>query len=110
MGGDIGQTADVVKSKVKEKKKQQEEDESEQAREIRAREDELGDEEDPEVKAAKQRAIDARKEALEADIKVREADEEVDQLIRKSKGESNLDEEDQKALQKSTVGGIKAVR
>ena len=110
VGGDIGQTADVVKSKVKEKKKQQEEDESEQAREIRAREDELGDEEDPEVKAAKQRAIDARKEALEADIKVREADEEVDQLIRKSKGESNLDEEDQKALQKSTVGGIKAVR
>ena len=110
VGGDIGQTANVVKSKVKEKKKQQEAAESEQAREIRAREAELGDEEDPEIKAAKQRAIDARKEALDADIKVREADEEVEQLIRKSKGESNLGEEDQEALQESTVGGIKTLR
>lgn len=110
VGGDIGQTANVVKSKVKEKKKQQEAAESEQARDIRAREGELGDEEDPEIRAAKQRAIDARKEALDADIKVREADEEVEELIRKSKGESNLDEEDQEALQESTVGGINTLR
>jgi hypothetical protein len=110
VGGDIGQTADVVKSRVKEKKKRQEVAESEQARDIRAREKELGDEEDPEIKAAKQRAIDARKEALEAAVKVREADEEVEQLIRKSKGESNLDEEDQEALQESTVGGINTIR
>ncbi len=110
VGGDIGQTASVVKTKVKEKKKLEEETESEQAREIRARESELGDEEDPELKAAKQKAIDARKEALEADIKVKEADEEVERLIEKSKAEENLDADDQGAIQGATQSGINTVR
>jgi hypothetical protein len=55
-------------------------------------------------------AIDARKEALEANIEVRRADEEVDRLIDKSKGQENLDTEDQGAIQGATQSGINTIR
>ena len=110
IGGDIGQTADVVKTRVKEKKKEQEELEAEHAREIEAREKELEAEQDPELKAAKEKALEARKEALEAEKRVRKADEEVERILQKSKAEENLDAADQGAIQGTTQSGIETIR
>ena len=62
VGGDIGQTADVVKTAVKEKKTEQEiEAENEAEREARLAAMEA--ETDPDVKAAQERAIEARERA-----------------------------------------------
>ncbi len=109
VGGDIGQTADVVKNRMKEKKLEQE-IEAEQMREIEEKQEELAAEEDPELKAAKQEAIEARKKALEADKRVKEADREVERLKTKSKGKENLDAEDQGAIQGATQSGIETIR
>jgi hypothetical protein len=107
VGGDIGATADVVKTKVKDKKTQ-EELAAEQAREVEAMKEDLETEEDPELKAAKQRAIKAREEAIDAEMRVKEADEEVERLERKET--ENLDAEDQGALQGGTKTGIETLR
>jgi len=109
VGGDIGQTADVVKDRVKEKKLEQEV-ETEQAREIEEKERELTTEEDPELKAAKEAAVEARKQALEADQRVKEADREVERLEQESKEKENLNPDDQGAIQGATQSGIGTIR
>jgi len=107
IGGDIGQTADVVKTKFKEKKTQQEiEAENEAEREARLAAMEA--ETDPDVKAAQERAIEARKELDEAEERAKEADAEVERL--KATKPGNLDAEDQGALQGATQSGVGAVR
>ena len=109
VGGDIGQTADVVKDRVKEKKLEQEV-EAEKAREIEEREKELTTEEDPELKAAKEAAVEARKQALEADQRVKEADREIERLEQQSKEKENLNPDDQGAIQGATQSGIGTIR
>ena len=109
VGGDIGQTADIVKSKVKEKKAQ-EEIIAEQEREIEEREKELEVEEDPKLKAAKEKAIEARKEVLEAEQRVKEADQEVEKIEQQKREKENLDSSDQGAIQGATQSGIETIR
>ena len=109
VGGDIGQAADVVKTKMKEKKSLQE-IEAEQARELGERKQELEREEDPGMKAARQKAIEARKEAIEAEQRAREADEEVKRLERQKTQKENLDADDQAAIQDATQTGIETIR
>jgi hypothetical protein len=109
VGGDIGQAADVVKTKMKEKKSLQE-IEAEQARELGERKQELEREEDPGMKAARQKAIEARKEAIEAEQRAREADEEVKRLERQKTQKENLDADDQAAIQGATQTGIETIR
>jgi hypothetical protein len=107
IGGDIGQAADVVKTKFKEKKTQaQLEAESEAERE--AARAAMEAETDPEIQAAQQRAIEARKQRDEAEQRAKEADEEVERL--KATKPGNLDEEDQDALQGATQSGVGAIR
>ncbi len=107
VGGDIGQTADVVKERIKEKKTEQEiEAEREKEREEKRRDMEA--EEDPALKAAKQEAIDARKARDEAEARVKEADKEVERLEAQQK--ENLDEADQGAIQSGTKTGIETIR
>ncbi len=107
VGGDIGQAADVVKTKFKEKKTQQEiEAQNEAEREARLAAMEA--ETDPEIKAAQERAIEARKERDEAEQRAKEADAEVERL--KATKPGNLDEEDQGALQDATQLGVGAIR
>lgn len=106
VGGDIGQTADVVKDRVKEKKREQEIE-----AEKKALEDELEEieaEQNLEVKAAKQKALDARKELEEAREKLKEADQEVERLERQEK--ENLDANDQGAIQGATKSGVDVIR
>jgi len=109
IGGDIGQTADVVKTRVKEKKSEaqiEEETQRERAAERKAMEDE----EDPAVKAAKEQVIEAREKADAADERVKEAEEELE-AVEQEKGEKeNLDAGDQGAMQGATKQGIGAGR
>jgi hypothetical protein len=107
VGGDIGQTADVVKTRVKEKKSEQEIEAEEEA-DRRARRAEMREETDPEVKAAQQRAIEAREALDEAEERVKEADDEVERL--KGTKRENLDKDDQGAIQGATQSGIETVR
>ena len=109
VGGDIGQAADVVKDRIKEKKEEQEV-EAEKAREIEEKEAELEKEDNPELRAAKEAAVEARKQALEADKRVKEADSEVERLKAKKTGEENLDAQDQGAIQGATQSGIETIR
>jgi hypothetical protein len=109
IGGDIGQTADVVKTRVKEKKSEQE-IEAEKQRERAAERKAMEDEEDPEVKAAKERVIEARQEADAADERVKELEEEVEEIERKKREKENLDAADQGAIQDTTQQGIGTVR
>lgn len=103
VGGDIGETADVVKTAVKEKKTEEEiEAENEVEREARLAAMEA--ETDPDIKAAQERAIEARKQSDEAEQRANEADAEVERL--KSTKPGNLDEEDKGALQGATKSGI----
>jgi hypothetical protein len=107
VGGDIGQTADVVKTRVKEKKTEAElEAEKEADRELRQAA--LEAETDPEIKAAQERAMEARKEVDEAEQRAKEADAEVERL--KATKPGNLDSEDQGALQGATQSGVGAIR
>lgn len=107
VGGDIGQTADVVKTRVKEKQSQ-EEIEAEAARERAKLRRSLEEEQDAKIKAAKQRAIEAREELDAAKKVVDEADAEVERLEQERREE--LDAEDQEAIQGSTQTGIESLR
>jgi hypothetical protein len=108
VGGDIGQTADVVKSHVKDKKSK-EQLQAEKEGERQERERDMEEETDPELKAAKARAIEARRQVDEAEQRAKEADQKVEELERQ-KGVEDLDEEDQKALQGTTRTGIDTLR
>ena len=107
VGGDIGQTADVVKARVKEKKSQKQIEAEEEA-DRRARRASMDEEADPEIKAAKQRAIDARRELDAAKEVVEEADDELERLEETKK--KNLDSADQDAIQDATQSGIETIR
>jgi len=109
IGGDIGQTADVVKTHVKEKKSEEElEEEKEKARQ--AKQQDMEEETDPEVRAAKERAIEARSQADAADERAKEVEEEAEKIEREKREKENLDTDDQDALQDMTQGGIGDVR
>jgi hypothetical protein len=105
IGGDIGQTADVVKTRVKEKKSEEqieEETQRERAAERKAMEDEV----DPAVKAARERTIEARQEADAADERLKEVEQELEDVEREKREKENLDAADQGALQDATQQGI----
>ncbi|MGB8224618.1 MAG: hypothetical protein WCF10_18655 [Polyangiales bacterium] len=108
IGGDIGQTADVVTTRLKEKKTEAQ-IAAEEEKERQEQQQDMEEETDPEIKAAKERAIDARRQAEEAERRARQADEEVQELEER-KGTRELDEEDQKALQGGTQTGINTLR
>ena len=107
VGGDIGQAADVVTTRLKEKKTE-EQLEAEKEADREARRAAMEAETDPDIKAAQQRAIEARKERDEAEQRAKEADEEVERL--KATKPENLDDEDQGALQGATQSGVGAIR
>ena len=107
VGGDIGQAADVVKTRVQEKKTEQE-IEAEREQERQEKLEDMEEEEDPQLKAAKQQAIEARRARDEAEQRVKEAEEEVEKMERRLK--QNLDADDQDALQGSTTTGIETIR
>ena len=111
IGGDIGQTADVVKTHVKEKKSQ-EELEAEEQKHAEEQQQDMEEETDPELKAAKQRAIEAREAAEAADERAKEAEHEVQkmELLKKIQKGENLDEGDQDAIQGTTQSGIETIR
>lgn len=107
VGGDIGQTADVVKTRVKEKKGDEEMD-AEKAEERRKARASMEEEEDSAIKAAKERAIEARDELDAAEKAVEEADEALQKL--ESQRDQNLDSDDQGAIQGTTQSGIETIR
>ena len=109
IGGDIGQTADVVKTHVQEKKSEEEIDEEKQ-RARAAERQAMEDEEDPGIKAAKERVVEARGEADAADERVEEMEKEVERLEREKREKENLNEDDQGAIQGATQQGIGEVR
>jgi len=109
IGGDIGQTADVVKTRVKEKKSD-EELEEEKEKDRQAKQQDMEEETDPEVRAAKERAIEARSQADAADEWAKEVEEEAEKIEREKREKENLDTDDQDALQDMTQGGIGDVR
>ena len=105
VGGDIGQTADVVKTSVQAKKSKAE-IEAENEEERQARQAEMEAEQDPAIKAAQDKAIKAREERDEAEKRVKEADDEVERI--KATKQGNLDAQDQGAIQGATQSGINA--
>ncbi len=109
IGGDIGQTADVVKTRVKEKKSEAQIEEEKQ-RERAAERKAMEDEEDPAVKAAKEQVIEARQKADAADERVKEAEEELEAVEQEKREKENLDAGDQGAMQGATKQGIGAGR
>jgi hypothetical protein len=109
IGGDIGQTADVVKTKVKTKKSEEELDEETQ-KERAAERKAMEDEEDPAVKAAREQVIEAREEADAADERVKEAEQELEAVEQDKREKENLDGSDQGAIQGATQQGIGAGR
>jgi long-subunit fatty acid transport protein len=107
VGGDIGQTADVVKTRMKEKKKEQA-IAAERELEREALEESIADEENPDLKALKQDALDARRQRDEAEKRIREADEGIKTFEQREK--KNLDEADQSAIQGATQKKIETFR
>ena len=105
IGGDIGQTADVVKDRVKEKKSEAEVEE-ETSRERAVERKSMEDEEDPAVKAAKQRAMEARQEVDAAGERLEEAEQELEKVEQEKREKENLDANDQGALQGATKQSI----
>jgi len=105
IGGDIGQTADVVKTKVKSKKSEAEIEEEKQ-KERASEQQAMADEEDPAVKAARARVIEAKQDADTADEAVKEAEKELEQLEFEKREKENLDAGDQGAIQGATQQGI----
>lgn len=105
VGGDIGQTADVVKTRVKEKKSD-EEIEEETQRERAAERKAMEDEEDPAVKAARERTIEVRQEADAANARLEEAEEDLEKVEQEKREKENLDADDQGAIQGATKQGI----
>ena len=78
VGGDIGQTADVVKTSIKEKKTEEADSKPKRREDRQAREAEMEAEKDPAIKAAQDKAIKAREERDAAEERVKEADDEVE--------------------------------
>ena len=111
IGGDIGQTAGVVKTAVKEKKSDEELEQEKEAEREAQRQD-MEEETDPEVKAAKERAVEARAQADSANEKAEEAEREAKklELLKKVREGENLDAGDQGAIQGSTQTGIETIR
>jgi predicted transcriptional regulator len=111
IGGDIGQTADVVKTRMKEKKTE-EQTEAEKRREEEEQLQDMEKETDPEIKAAKQLAIEARQEAEAAEKRAKEAESELKkmELLKKIQKGENLDANDQGAIQGATQSGIETIR
>jgi len=109
IGGDIGQTADVVKTQVKEKRSTEEVEADEEVARAAERES-MEDEEDPAVKDAKERAIEARQEVDAANERLEEAEKEVERTEQEKREKENLDGNDQGALQGATQQSIGAGR
>jgi len=111
IGGDIGQTAGVVKTAVKEKKSDEELEQEKEAEREAQRQD-MEEETDPELKAAKERAVEARAQADSANEKAEEAEREAKklELLKKVREGENLDAGDQGAIQGSTQTGIETIR
>ncbi|NNE19025.1 MAG: hypothetical protein HKN10_11165, partial [Myxococcales bacterium] len=107
IGGDIGQTTDVVKERMKEKKKEQAVA-AERNLERDALEQSIEDEENPELKALEQEALDARRQRDEAEKRIRDTDERIRAFEQREK--RNLDESDQGAIQGATQTGIDTFR
>jgi hypothetical protein len=108
VGGDIGKTADVVKSEVKERKSRKQMQE-ERAAEKAALQKLVEEEEDPELKAARQKALEAREALDEAEMRLKEADKEVERIEERKKP-ANLDSEDQEAIQDAAQQSIENIR
>ena len=107
LGGDIGQTTDVVKERMKEKKKEKAVA-AERNLERDALEQSIADEENPELKALKQDALDARRQRDEAEKRIRDTDKRIRAFEQREK--RNLDESDQDAIQGATQTGIDTFR
>lgn len=107
VGGDIGQTADAVKERIAQKKKEQALA-GERRREREALEQSIEDEENPELKALKRDALDARTQRDEAENRMREVDERIKVFEQRTK--KNLDEQDQDAIQDETQTGVETFR
>jgi hypothetical protein len=107
IGGDIGQTADVVKTRMQQRKKEQAVA-AERKLERDALEQSIEDEENTELKALKQDALGARTQRDEAEQRIRDADERIRAFEGREK--SNLDESDQDAIQGKTQTGIDTFR
>ena len=109
VGGDIGQTADVVKTSIKEKKSKAG-DRGREGSRARGRPRRMEAETDPDIKAAQERAIEARKEAMKPSSAPRKSSrgQELERL--KATKPGNLDAEDQGALQGATQSGVDTVR
>jgi len=105
LGGDVGQAAGAMKTQMEEKKSEEElQQEREEARQ--ASQHEMEAETDPEVKAARARAIEARREADAADERAKEIEAAAEELARQKREKENLNSEDQGAIQDMTKGGI----
>lgn len=103
IGGDIGQTADVMTTRLKEKK-QEEELAEERAREEEAIRKQIEVEANAELRTAKQEALEAREARDEAEKRIKEADKEVERLE-----EQDLDGQDPEGLQDATQMGIETI-
>jgi hypothetical protein len=107
IGGDIGQTADVVKARMQQRKEEQAVA-AERKLERDALEQSIADEENPELRALKQGALDARRQRDEAEKRIRDTDKRIRAFEQREK--RNLDESDQDAIQGKTQTGIETFR
>ena len=107
VGGDIGQTADVVKDRMKQKKKEQAVA-GERQREREALRQSIEEEDDAALKALKQDALNAREQRDEAEKRIKESDEKIKTFEQSEK--KNLDQQDQGAIQGATQTGVETLR
>ena len=107
VGGDIGQTADVVKERMKQKKKEQAVA-GERQREREALRQSIEEEDDAALKALKQDALNAREQRDEAEKRIKESDEKIKTFEQSEK--KNLDQQDQGAIQGATQTGVETLR
>ena len=77
-----------------------------------AQREDMEQETDPQVKAAKERAVEARAQADSANERAEEAEREAEklELLKKIREGENLDAGDQGAIQGSTQTGIETIR
>ena len=104
---EIGQTADVVRARMQQRKTERAAD-AEKKLERDALEQSIEEEENPELRALKQEALDARTQRDEAEQRIRDADERIEDFKQREK--RNLDESDQDAIQGKTQTGIETFR
>ena len=107
VGGDIGQTADVVKERMKQKKKEQAVA-GERQRERQALRQSIEEEDDAALKVLKQDALNAREQRDEAEKRIKESDEKIKTFEQSEK--KNLDQQDQGAIQGATQTGVETLR